>query len=230
MNKQPVYISIPEPCAQNWEEMTPCNDGRFCDHCKNNVVDFTSWNDTQVFNYYQQHSGEHFCGRYLNSQLNRPIIPAQPQSRLYRIFVGLGLVLIFAQVPVAYAQKKAHTNVQHPQKKPNTSNKTFELKGIVQDEKKQPITSAVIQLYRDNKIVAGTVSDYDGLYTIKPLDTGSYNVVVTMQSYKAIKTQVIISADQQLNFDMQIDKEYMHQPMLPVQMGIPPHPYYKGEK
>lgn len=225
--QKPLQITIPEPCSQNWEEMTPCSDGRFCDHCKTPVVDFTNWNDTQVYNYYQQHQGKYFCGRFLESQLNRPIVPAQPQSRLYRIFVGLGLVLIFGQIPVLHAQVRTHASVKQHQTNANKDNKTFQLKGIVLDKEKEPVINAVIQLYQDNKLVAGTVSDYDGLYNIRPLDAGSYDVVVTMQSYKPIKTQIVISTDQQLNFNMQMNNEYLHQLVQPVLMGIPPRmPYY----
>lgn len=213
--KQPLLISIPNPCSQKWEEMTPCNDGRFCGHCKNIVVDFTMWNDTQVFNYYQQHQGEHFCGRYLTSQLNRPIIPAQPKSRLYRMFIGLGLVLIFTQVPAAHAQVKANTNAQRtPKKNQDTPTKTYQLKGTVSDEKDIPVTSAVIQLTRG----------------ISPLDMGTYTITVSMQGYKPIKTELIINGDQELNFKMHFDQQYLKSIEQPINMGIPPHPYYKSEK
>jgi hypothetical protein len=39
MIKKPIII--PEPCHQNWDAMTPNEQGRHCTSCVNTVVDVT---------------------------------------------------------------------------------------------------------------------------------------------------------------------------------------------
>ena len=35
-------LTIPESCTENWDKMTPNENGRFCLSCSKTVVDFTS--------------------------------------------------------------------------------------------------------------------------------------------------------------------------------------------
>lgn len=103
---KPIQISIPNPCHEDWNKMTPIERGRFCSSCQKTVVDFRAYSDTQLYNYLQQHKGESICGRLYSSQLNRHIIAHQPQSRLYRYFIVLGLTLLFTQAPIEQLKAK----------------------------------------------------------------------------------------------------------------------------
>src|SRR4051812_22686169 len=101
---KPIQISIPHPCNQSWDEMTPTGNGRFCDHCLKTVIDFTTWSDAALYNFFSKNDGP-ICGRYFESQLDRPIsIPYQPHSRLYRLTIAMGLTLLFANSPNLHAQ------------------------------------------------------------------------------------------------------------------------------
>ncbi|MCW3122280.1 MAG: TonB-dependent receptor [Flavipsychrobacter sp.] len=69
-----------------------------------------------------------------------------------------------------------------------------EISGRVLDEKKEPMPSAVIQVYQGGILRSGTVTDYDGNYTVKPLDPGYYDVLVLYTGYDSIKeTGVIVT-------------------------------------
>ncbi|MBS1781274.1 MAG: hypothetical protein JST70_18250 [Bacteroidetes bacterium] len=105
---KPIQINIPNPCHEDWNKMTPAEQGRFCNSCQKTVVDLRNYSDTQLYNYIQQHKGESICGRLYATQLNRSIhIPYQPHSRLYRYFIWLGLALIFTQAPTEQLHAKA---------------------------------------------------------------------------------------------------------------------------
>jgi hypothetical protein len=98
--KQPIQISIPQPCHEDWSKMTPTEQGRFCNSCQKCLVDFTGFTDRQLFEYLNTNKGLKICGRFENIQLDRPInIPPQPQSLLYQCFIALGLTLILSQAP-----------------------------------------------------------------------------------------------------------------------------------
>jgi hypothetical protein len=61
-------ITIPKPCHEDWNKMTPKDNGRFCGSCSKNVVDFTNMLPDEIQMYFQQHSN--VCGRFKNSQLD----------------------------------------------------------------------------------------------------------------------------------------------------------------
>lgn len=98
---QPIQISIPQPCHEDWNKMTPTEQGRFCNTCQKCVVDFTSYNDTMLYEYMQKNKNNKVCGRFNTTQLNRPIqIQHQPHSLLYKYFIALGLTLVLSQAPI----------------------------------------------------------------------------------------------------------------------------------
>lgn len=63
------YISIPQPCSEDWDKMNPVAQGRFCLSCEKKVIDFTSMPDYELIAYLKNHKNS--CGRFTNSQLNR---------------------------------------------------------------------------------------------------------------------------------------------------------------
>ncbi|MRX66674.1 hypothetical protein SAMN06265349_102586 [Flavobacterium resistens] len=85
-------ITIPEPCHENWDEMTPKDNGRFCMNCSKTVVDFTSMLPEEVQHYFIQNQNNKICGRFKNEQLDSVIvqIPKQilhTQTNYYKMFL-----------------------------------------------------------------------------------------------------------------------------------------------
>ena len=64
------FVSIPEPCHEKWDEMTPNEKGVFCVLCSKTVVDFTKLSDNEVKNYLFSHSGQKTRGRFRKDQLS----------------------------------------------------------------------------------------------------------------------------------------------------------------
>ena len=42
-------LNIAEPCAENWDTMTPTDCGKFCAACQKSVVDFSSMTDREIY-------------------------------------------------------------------------------------------------------------------------------------------------------------------------------------
>ncbi|TNE79464.1 MAG: energy transducer TonB [Bacteroidetes bacterium] len=54
---------IQKPCSENWEKMSPAEQGRHCAKCSLTVLDFTSMSDNEVLNVLHNRQGQRTCGR-----------------------------------------------------------------------------------------------------------------------------------------------------------------------
>lgn len=90
-------ISIPEPCHENWDEMTINEKGRFCSSCSKTVIDFTKKESRQIQEYLKKHQEERICGHFYKKQLDSIVIEL-PESiferelSFHKLFV---IVLVF---------------------------------------------------------------------------------------------------------------------------------------
>ena len=68
--KKALTLTIPEPCGEDFNAMTPVKGGKFCGSCEKTIVDFRTMNDYQVLQFYKQNNGK-ICGVFNQRQLNR---------------------------------------------------------------------------------------------------------------------------------------------------------------
>lgn len=85
-------VSIPEPCHENWNKMTPKDNGRFCLSCTKTVVDFTKMSTDEIQNYFISNQNKSICGRFKNLQLDEltihiPSRVVYSQTRYHKIFL-----------------------------------------------------------------------------------------------------------------------------------------------
>lgn len=71
--KRSVHFSIPEPCHENWDQMTPNEQGRFCGACQKTVIDFSAMADQELLTYLSKATSM-LCGNFAPDQLNRPMV------------------------------------------------------------------------------------------------------------------------------------------------------------
>lgn len=90
---QKFQISIPEPCHEKWNDMTPNEQGRFCNSCAKTVVDFSAMSDAQLIFYFENLKSQNVCGRVHPEQLDREIRQLEPSKK--RIFVYWQYVVAF---------------------------------------------------------------------------------------------------------------------------------------
>ncbi len=63
-----IRYSIPSPCHEDWNQMTPKDQGRFCASCEKVVVDFRTMSVEEVQTYLSEN--QKVCGTFNKSQLN----------------------------------------------------------------------------------------------------------------------------------------------------------------
>jgi len=85
-------ITIPEPCHEDWNKMTPNSNGRFCISCAKTVIDFTTMLPEEIQHFFIQNQNKNICGRMKKSQLDSITIqiPNQilySQTHYHKIFL-----------------------------------------------------------------------------------------------------------------------------------------------
>lgn len=68
-----IKISIPKPCNEDWDRMTPNEQGSFCGKCCKTVIDFSSKSDEEIKNILLEQQGKKICGRFMNYQLDEKV-------------------------------------------------------------------------------------------------------------------------------------------------------------
>ena len=209
-----LNITIPKPCHENWEAMTPEDKGRFCSVCTKTVFDFTKASDKEIIEHLNKDANT--CGRFVSSQLNRDLIIPKEKSSYWIIatatlfsFLGIGSQAAYSQVKqdtIQTDKKILNQDVIKNLKNPIT------IKGIIYDVL-GPMSGV-------NVVVKGTsiatTTDYDGNYSIE-VNKGD----LLVYSYAGYKTheKIINSKINTLNVTMTED--------IPLETVIIVTGYYK---
>ncbi|MEO8761732.1 MAG: hypothetical protein ABI388_09825 [Bacteroidia bacterium] len=64
-----MNIQINEPCHEDWQAMTPNQQGAFCKVCHKDVVDFSQKSISQIKSFFADKTEEKICGRFEKKQL-----------------------------------------------------------------------------------------------------------------------------------------------------------------
>lgn len=173
MSKTAFRVSIPEPCHENWNAMSPQEKGRFCGVCTKTVVDFSVMSDAEMFDTLKNGAGK-MCGHFHRDQLDRTVTaPVKPKwffQPFWKYFVGL---FLFLKPPAAKAQGKPVCTPVVPDKpyvkmgivavNPHIK-KEKEISGKIVDAENKPVAGAIVAIKNIKRYV---VSDQKGNFKIK---------------------------------------------------------------
>lgn len=92
-------ITIPKPCHENWNSMTPKEKGRFCNICSKTVIDFTKMPIEDIQEFIHQNKNNRICGHFKQSQLDsiNIVIPLQVlmlQKSFHKLFLLVLLIVM----------------------------------------------------------------------------------------------------------------------------------------
>ena len=199
MNK--IKISIPEPCHENWHEMSPTEKGKFCSSCQKNVVDFTKSSDREIILAYNKE--DKLCGRFRISQLDREMIIPKEKKSIWILaaasliaFLGLGNQTAKAQGKIKIEQTDKKQLSDSVSVKSNGKNK---YSGIIYDEKNNPLPGAFVSIKNTKN---GVQTDIDGKFSI---EANKHDVLkVLFVGYKEV--EVTLKKNLNLTITMKIDE------------------------
>lgn len=165
--KKTIKISIPSPCNENWQQMTPIDKGRFCASCQKNVIDFSNASDREIATTYKKNKNT--CGRFRTSQLNRDLIVPKEKSTLWMAvsaafvsFIGLGSHHLSAQTLIDTEQ---HDSKANDLKSTTPIQSPFMITGTVTDEFGMYWPGAKISIR--NTDIKIEITDINGNFSLK---------------------------------------------------------------
>jgi hypothetical protein len=196
-----VNISIPKPCHENWEAMTPEDKGRFCSVCTKTVFDFTKASDKEIIEHLNKNVNA--CGRFVSSQLNRDLIIPKEKSSYWILATATVFSFLGIGSQTAYSQVKQDT-IQTDKKNLNqgsikTVKNPITITGIVSDDL-GPMYGANIVI---KESTIGTSTDFDGKYSIK-VNEGD---ILTF-SYLGFKNIEIIADSNKTIINVKMQEDY----------------------
>jgi hypothetical protein len=163
-----IFLTIPEPCQENWDQMTPCEKGRFCNSCRKTVFDFMDMQDHQLANFFKAAPTD-LCGHLNKEQLERFITIPKKKIPIIRYFFQLTLPAFLISIK-SYSQKTLNVHTQAVKKNSLTTDqkplKTIlisQIEGTIKDTSGLPVAFATISLKESYHT---TISDEEGHFKL----------------------------------------------------------------
>jgi hypothetical protein len=206
---KPIQISIPKPCTENWDEMTPSDKGRFCAHCQKTVIDFTSWTDTALYEYLEKNKEHRICGRFRKTQTEHQLLPTHPiqTTRLNRWVAGVGLTIAlvagiehdaYARAPYVHVANAGQFNLDDTSDEPQGSSDSIIIRGVTIDSiTRKPLRNIEVYLLNEDYIkICGTTTNDEGEFKIqisKP--KGKQELRISAEKYEDFLFSSLIKLD-----------------------------------
>jgi hypothetical protein len=186
-------LSIPKPCSEKWENFSPTQQGGFCSSCQKEVIDFTSWTDDEIKNYFIQNTTA--CGRFRPYQL-KTYYHKRPAHRFSK-WLSLSALGISALLATNTAEASPIKNTKYELVEtnvfqrgnlmlPGSSVKT--INGIVtdaHDNSPMPGTNVVLK-----GTTLRTVADADGRFTMTIPEGSSDTLVFSFIGYETAEIMI----------------------------------------
>ncbi len=179
-----TIVHLTQPCAENWDNMTPNNMGRHCAACNKTVTDYSLMRDSELLKILKNQPGTNTCGSFLPHQLHRPLVDnrykhsfvgilAQRASAILLLLQSLGATALAQQV-----KKNDTAAVTTRSEKAVTNNKWIkrQIRGKVIDENsKKPFAGIKVQVKGTHIF---TVTNFRGVFKIDLPDTLQMDEVI----------------------------------------------------
>ncbi|UTW65414.1 carboxypeptidase-like regulatory domain-containing protein [bacterium SCSIO 12643] len=123
-----LKLTIPKPCHEDWSQMTPVEQGRACEICQKNVLDFTRKSDAEIHNTFKS-KPQNVCARFKPEQLDRWVeVKRIPQNSIWKSIAAAGVFAFLGhqevkgnspQIPISTYQEPTRS-VRNQTEIPNT--------------------------------------------------------------------------------------------------------------
>jgi Secretion system C-terminal sorting domain len=199
---------IAEPCHEDWNRMTPETQGRFCAACNKCVVDFTTKSNAEIQQIFVEKNGN-VCGRMMMSQL----APEKPKARTtFRFFPNTlnGLQKFAVAVLTAFSFLFS-SPVQAQSNLPKMGAVAYvhhdgKVEGKVKWNRGSDAAGALVQLYKDEILIAQTTTDDFGHYEFPQLAAGNYIISAMTKTSTIDDRSFELKTSEKMKVDLTIDR------------------------
>lgn len=200
MKVRSLHLSIPQPCHEDWDKMTPTEKGRHCQSCQKEVVDFSALTDQQILDLFAKNSSG-LCGRFQSTQLDRQLFLKPASTTTPWAKAGLLAASLLLAVPSIGQQNVSVKTEQVLKKTPSLTNSSSAqlVTGIVVDEEGDPLVHATVLIKGTS---TGTITDVDGHFQIL-VNPVSDTLVFSYVGYSSHEISVNEAGSETLNVEMQ---------------------------
>ncbi|MBC5833767.1 hypothetical protein G6N05_02600 [Flavobacterium sp. F372] len=157
--KSKIQISIPEPCNEGWQNMTPVEKGRFCASCQKTVLDFTYLSDNEIINLVNKN--DTLCGRINTSQLNRNLIETKRTSNYFGYFATSVLAFLGLGTSTIVAQEKPLVVQNNSKSSTDFDEREFLVRGIVKDTLGNGIGNIFIHIRNQKPVLTDLKGEFE---------------------------------------------------------------------
>ncbi|MGH1384649.1 carboxypeptidase-like regulatory domain-containing protein [Kordia sp.] len=179
MKHPELIVQIPEPCHEDWNNMSSTEKGKFCGVCTKEIIDFSAKSDEEIVKHVV--ANNNLCGRFHPTQLDRKLI-VDRKKRNHWVSYAASLLL-----PLTLFSQEVKKETQNISKTEQTNNKDFKslnigslqrqgkvahtiqndsitINGVVTDDKGLPLSSTYLVIKGTH---IGVTTDPNGNYTFK---------------------------------------------------------------
>jgi len=189
-----IKITVPNPCHESWNDMTPEGPGRFCDSCRHTVIDFTRMSDTEVANTLKKHKTG--CGWFLETQLDRELAIRKEKNALWAAAGAAAVAFLSLGTNEVQAQQSQKTEQTENKLVKGTDDKSAEphlIEGTLLDSNGDTLEGIIITVKNsDLKAVSNAKGKFN--ITVKPGDvlhfTGNGLVASNVPITSAMDTHI----------------------------------------
>lgn len=213
MNKtNTMKLSIPEPCHENWNEMTAKQKGKFCGSYQTEVTDFSKMTKIEIKEFFINKATNNTCGRFDARQIaefNRPEVKTRKRNSK-PWWIAAATILLFAKQGFTQGRpqidnhpkievSKTAVPLENLKKKmvdPGGEIKKdslITLSGQILDENGNTLPFVTIKI-KDTKI--GCLADFDGIFklVVPPEHQDSLLLEVMFLGYEKLQYLVAINS------------------------------------
>jgi len=223
-------LKIAEPCHENWNEMTPIEQGKHCEVCSKKVVDFTKESRAEIINYLGEAEGQ-TCGRFKATQIDiygeekklknktiAPIYKAAAASIL--ALLGIGSNGAVAQDGVPFFMGEV---AYEPIVEVITNSKEVVLDGEIKSQNVL-LANAKVSIYSGGNLIKSIITKPDGKYRFVIEKGTLINNHYTLKVFAAGFESKIVDELNAYKAEITMDIAMEHEMMIMGKIMIQPDP------